>query len=707
MMLKIYGRVAILACSLLLLWSILPFDASVTDTQSTIVSIQAISEQPDVTPLSRSNVQQLGLERVLGHGSADVIAWSPHGEQFAIGGSRGIWLYDRANLASEPQVLVDDRGWVQELRFNADGRLLLSVDRDRNISLWDVENGIVIDRFGLTGDQFGIMAIGFTPSGRVVVATSNGRYVALRDFHTGYPIWVRRGNAGNVRRLRFSQNGQYLISEGEAPDTVIWDVESATSIARYETQSGVLMTQDGRLLAPEVAGIRGNRPIFYSADDGIVRRIFPLVGVDGFPVIDYAMRYIVYHDPTAATAVLIDVETEQETMRFSTADVVVETLQFSPNGRWLGVAHDHGDIHVWDMQTGLSRQMVGHEQAVLSMAFDPESQALVSASKDGIVRVWDMPTMTTIAQFQYTMALVAATLSPDGNHILATGGTGQVSLEESEFNQIWVWNRASGELETVAQHYPDRITSLEFHPMGERLAIGTLDGTVEMVLVDGLVPTTIRDDFILVADIAFHPSGESLAIGGVGVEIWSLDATDPAHDLQTLITPLVVNAVAFNSDGTLLAAAYANTVTVWQSERTGQYEELYVLNHHRGEVNTVAFQPDGSLLATGSIDGTVRLWDMNSGEEVQRLRGDFEPIIPTVMYDVIFSPDGTLVIAGAGGHRQSEDAIWIWDVETGDLVATLKGHFGGVYGIDISADGATLISASWDGTVGVWRIIPE
>ena len=555
----------LLGSCMTLLWSILAFGASGDNH-----SVSSTRIETDIEPLqsaiTAANVGQIELLQTLGRGSADVLQWSPDGAILAIGGSQGIWLYDRQNWAAEPRLLADERGWVREIVFNVDGQLMLTVDADRNIALWDVEQGEIIDRFGLGGDQYGIGAMEFTPSGRVVVATSNGRYVALRDFHTGYPIWIRRGNAGNVRRLRFTANGQYLISEGESPDTVIWDVESATSIARYEAQRGVLISQDGQLFERRVSGLTGNRPIFYTAMDGTFRQITPLVGGDGFVVMDRRMQHVIYWDRFGDTLVLVDVQSEQELMRLSTDEFVAETVQFGGDGRWLGAARTDGTIQVWEMRTAAVSELIGHEKAVRNMAFSPDGQVLVSVSDDGSLRIWSMAAMGEVARFPYTMALTTVAISPDSERLYVGGGTGEFSLDASQFNQIWGWDVASGEVEMVTQHHQDRITSLLFHPDGTRLAIGSLNGVIEMVLPDGLIPITVRDTFTIVNDMAFHPTDQELAVAGMGVEIWRLNEDD--QDVQTLTTSTQVSSLAYSHDGKLIAASHGDLVTVWEREKT-------------------------------------------------------------------------------------------------------------------------------------------
>jgi WD40 repeat protein/serine/threonine protein kinase len=160
-----------------------------------------------------------------------------------------------------------------------------------------------------------------------------------------------------------------------------------------------------------------------------------------------------------------------------------------------------------------------------------------------------------------------------------------------------------------------------------------------------------------------------------------------------------VMSVAFSPDGRRLASASADgTVRLWDSA-SGQ--EVRTLKGHAGQVstkalfrqvNSVAFSPNGAWLASGSGDGTVRLWDSVSGQELRALQQQTGRS-PSWIQSVAFSPDGRR-LASAGGTE-----VKIWDAASGQELYTLKGHTTGLTSVAYSPDGKRLASASVDGTV--------
>jgi WD40 repeat protein len=153
-----------------------------------------------------------------------------------------------------------------------------------------------------------------------------------------------------------------------------------------------------------------------------------------------------------------------------------------------------------------------------------------------------------------------------------------------------------------------------------------------------------------------------------------------------------VTAVALTPDGRLaVTGSIDETVRVWDLE-TGT--EQAVLTGHRSTVTAVALTPDGRLAVTGSIDETVRVWDLETRTEQAVLTGHTSAVTA-----VALTPDGRLAVTGSG-----DGTVCIWDLETGNEQTVLTGHAHWVIAVALTPDGRRAVTSSYDRTVRVWDV---
>jgi WD40 repeat protein/beta-lactamase regulating signal transducer with metallopeptidase domain len=365
----------------------------------------------------------------------------------------------------------------------------------------------------------------------------------------------------------------------------------------------------------------------------------------------------------------------------------VFAVAFSPDGRTLASSGYDRQIKLWDPATGQERvTLQGHSASVRALAFSPDGTLLASAGGDGAVKLWDLAARAARATLKgHTGVVRALAFSPDGRALASAGEDGSVKL----------WDVAAGAERATLRVNDGEVWALAFSPRGGTLAAAGLDQTLRLWdPVTGQLRSSLRGHNDCVTAVAFAPDGKSLATGSLDrtVKLWH---ADPAAPRVLLGHTGPVRAAAFSPDGRRVLSCSGwpqgdGTLRLWDAT-TGQ--ELRRFGAPGEQFIGLAYSPDGRRALTGSDTGAVRIWDLETGE-VRRFPGHSQEVA-----GVAFAPDGKRALTAS-----NDNTIRLWDVETGRLLHVYPGHTNWVRAVAFSPDGRRFLSGGRDNTMRLWDV---
>ncbi len=153
-----------------------------------------------------------------------------------------------------------------------------------------------------------------------------------------------------------------------------------------------------------------------------------------------------------------------------------------------------------------------------------------------------------------------------------------------------------------------------------------------------------------------------------------------------------VKSIAISPSSTqLVSGSLDSTIKLWNLA-TGQLEAS--LDYHDRGVFAVAISPDGTTLASTSWDKTIKLWALPSGDLIDTLTGHSGSVRAAV-----FTPDSRTLISCS-----FDESIKVWDVKKGQLIKTLTDYSSAIYSLALHPNGKTLATGISDGSIILWNL---
>jgi len=312
-------------------------------------------------------------------------------------------------------------------------------------------------------------------------------------------------------------------------------------------------------------------------------------------------------------------------------------------------------LAVWATPTGAStnpdlvKTIQGQKADIINgVACSPDGKKIASAGDDGAIKVWDAASGKVLLTLGKDLqGADAVAFSPDGLLLAAA-----VNAGGRRGNAVQIWDLASGQLVQDMREHTQQINDLAFSPDGNRIASVSNDNTLRIWNVKyGTLENTQKETKNNLLALAYSPDGKRI----VATENWE------------------------------------GKIQMWDAVNVRLIRSI---QGHADWVLCVAYSPDGKEFVTGSRDGSVYVWDAESGARLRVLRDpELDPV-----NSVVYSPDGRYVVAATQSRH-----ILSWQKNGGKLFNFYAGHDLSVTSLAFPASGKQLVSAGLDGTIRIWN----
>ena len=296
-----------------------------------------------------------------------------------------------------------------------------------------------------------------------------------------------------------------------------------------------------------------------------------------------------------------------------------------------------------------------------------------------------------------------------------TGRATRLDFEDSTWHfdgNVVIVDAMSGEELQVLPAGVESVSELDFSPDGTRLAAAVTESGALVQVWDiaagSLVAQPVTDEVFLGADwldaysVDFSPDGSYLAATiPPQVRVWDANTFEQVLALPAEESQDDFKELTFTPDGQQLAVrgTFDGLDTVRFYDLEGNLDRTCCEHFWFVWSASIEISPDGSRMVTGGLDqatgeGTVKVWDIASGDELATLEGH-----PAVVWDAVFSPDGLRIASGSGPD------VRVWDAVTYDEMVELNHGDSAVFRVAFSPDGSRLVSTGdIEGLVRVWAL---
>ncbi|MEX0676639.1 MAG: protein kinase [Pirellulales bacterium] len=555
-------------------------------------------------------------------------------------------------------------------------------------SLWSRWDAVLAGRLlGVIGHKQPVVAIAFSPDGKLLATASDDATVVLWDTESGQQHGRILRHEHPVTVICFREEGD-LLASGDAGGMIrVWNVADGRQVTPdFEHPGGAIRALTFR---------PGHRTLATTTEKSTFVRLWKLDAasepVDLEHEAPVAQIAFVEHGNALATAAVSSLhlwDSESARPRFAPLRRVhsITVLRGSPDGSLVATGGQDGVARIWKVADGVEAAppLDLSQPMLLDMQFSPDGRWLATASADRTVRRWSTSTWQEHGDpLQHPKRIASLAFSPN-SRILASG---------SWDGGVRAWDVASGARYAPPFWHQGAVRAIAFDRSAARLATASDDATARVWNLDVVARGVNLAHRGRVNRLAASPDSRFLFTGtSLGaLTCWDL-ATREVRWRRSTAHVKPVTSLAVSSDGTLVASAAEDLFVRLLGAADG--EPRANAPRFPETVKDIAFLPAGDALVIGCNDKTVTIWDLITFERRLVCRD------PEAVKAVAVDPGGTLLAYGTNG--------WFTHVlsltSPSEPIATLP-HGDRIRSLCFAPSSAGFLAAGGeDGVVQLWNV---
>jgi len=604
------------------------------------------------------------------------------------------WLLkDRGRVDSQVLATSEEQGCL--VRFSPDGRYLALGWTNGNIEIKDASSHETL--MVLDGDGFFVYGCDFHPNGRMLATITDDGMIRLWDLELKTLVRGVKALENHGHRVFFNSDGSMLASSGEEGRVRFWATDTGRSLGEINGYS--------------------NKP-----HTGVERRMACSPRRDRLAIADFEGASGIYDFETKQRICVLEGVRKNHSPR---------CLRFSRDGEFVAAGIEDRTIGLWNAENGrLVKSFQGHREDVQDLAFHPNGRVLASSDRGGTVRLWSLEEGTRVEFAEdvtwpetfraHDDRVLSLDFSVDGDHLITGSRDCSFRVQKSpkagqrismpttvyphmsfidngsellvvDDKDLKVWNLNSNQQQTIC--------SLDFKSAAcnlvvirdKQVAIAiSFDGTIILVNLETTEQVVgyqqpLRNGF-RGGLLGFSQDGRLLSVSGFNEEGLALYEVQEQKLLPTSIK-------LENHEGGWIAPSGHIAVTHWLNDlysintTTGEILTKYV--GHQNSVRDIDFSSEQSMMFSCSSDRTIRVWDVASGTLLRTIRGHAQPIA-----SIDVSPDGRTIVSGDDGGY-----ILFSQADTGRVLFATQLVDHSITDVQFSLDGRRLAVAHHKGVV--------